>query len=119
MHVKSTERGVLRVVFLVRRGDLLSRRSLCGHDFPWELQTFLLSKKGPRRSEFGGRSEKTLWRGKSTIFAIVIVFLVRKGPLGPRVRKIFVCNSGAGNGCANFMDAWEKSVRSAGKPPCP
>ena len=33
----------------------------------------------------------------------------------PRVRKIFVRNSGAGNGCANLMDAWKKSVRSAGK----
>ena len=33
----------------------------------------------------------------------------------PRVRKIRVRNSGAGNGCANFMDAWKKSVRSAGK----
>ena len=30
--------------------------------------------------------------------------------------KFFVCNSGAGNGCANFlMDACKKSVRSAGK----
>ena len=27
----------------------------------------------------------------------------------PRVRKIFVRNSGAGNGCANFMDAWKKA----------
>ena len=34
----------------------------------------------------------------------------------PRVRKIFVRNSGAGNGCANFMDAWKKCVLSAGKP---
>ena len=33
----------------------------------------------------------------------------------PRVRKIFVRNSGAGNGCANFMDTWKKCVRSAGK----
>ena len=33
----------------------------------------------------------------------------------PRVHKIFVRNSGAGNGCANFMDAWKKCVRSAGK----
>ena len=31
------------------------------------------------------------------------------------VRKISVRNSGAGNGCANSMDAWTKSVRSAGK----
>ena len=33
----------------------------------------------------------------------------------PRVRKILVRDSGAGNGCANFMDTWKKSVRSAGK----
>ena len=33
----------------------------------------------------------------------------------PRVRKIRVRNSGAGNGCANFMDTWKKCVRSAGK----
>ena len=34
----------------------------------------------------------------------------------PRVRKIRVHNSGAGNGCANFMDTWRKCVLSAGKP---
>ena len=33
----------------------------------------------------------------------------------PRIRKIFVCNSGAGNGCVNFMDAWQKCVLSPGK----
>ena len=33
----------------------------------------------------------------------------------PRVRKIRVRNSGAGNGCANFMDTWKKCVLSAGK----
>ena len=33
----------------------------------------------------------------------------------PRVRKICVRNSGAGNGCANFMDTWKKRVLSAGK----
>ena len=33
----------------------------------------------------------------------------------PRVRKIRVRNSGAGNGCANFMDARKKCVLSAGK----
>ena len=27
----------------------------------------------------------------------------------PRARKIFVRNSGAGNGCANFMDAWKNA----------
>ena len=33
----------------------------------------------------------------------------------PRVRKIRVRNSGAGNGCANFMDALKKCLLSAGK----
>ena len=33
----------------------------------------------------------------------------------PRVRKIRVRNSGAGNGCANFMGTWKKCVLSAGK----
>ena len=28
----------------------------------------------------------------------------------PRVRKIYVCNSGAGNGCANFMGAWKNAL---------
>ena len=48
----------LRVVFLVPQGDLLSRRTLCGHQLTvsWELQTFSLSKKSLRRSKFGGRS---------------------------------------------------------------
>ena len=40
----------------------------------------------------------------------------RKIQKNPRVRKIRVRNSGAGNGCANFMDAWKKCVLSAGKP---
>ena len=30
----------LRVLFLVRRGDLLSRRALCGHHFPWNYRHF-------------------------------------------------------------------------------
>ena len=36
----------------------------------------------------------------------------------PRVRKIFVRNSGAGNGCANFMDTWKKASVLQEKP-CP
>ena len=36
----------------------------------------------------------------------------------PRVRKIFVRNSGAGNGCANFMDAW-KNASVLQEKPCP
>ena len=34
----------------------------------------------------------------------------------PRVRKIRVRNSGAGNGSPNFMDTWKNCVLSAGKP---
>ena len=34
----------------------------------------------------------------------------------PRVRKISVRNSGAGNGRANFMGAWKNCILSAGKP---
>ena len=39
----------------------------------------------------------------------------KKNQKNPRVRKICVRNSGAGNGCANFMDTWKKCVLSAGK----
>ena len=31
----------------------------------------------------------------------------------PRVRKMFVRDSGAGNGCANFMGAWQNCLLSA------
>ena len=44
----------------------------------------------------------------------------RSGPTNyqknPRVHKIFVRNSGAGNGCANFMGTWKNCDLSAGKP---
>ena len=36
----------------------------------------------------------------------------------PRVRKICVRNSGAGNGCANFMGAWKNALFLQEKP-CP
>ena len=36
----------------------------------------------------------------------------------PRVRKISVRNSGAGNGCVNFMDAW-KNALFLQENPCP
>ena len=32
--------------------------------------------------------------------------------------KFFVCNSGAGNGCATSMGAWNFCFLSAGQPPC-
>ena len=34
----------------------------------------------------------------------------------PRVREIRVCNSGAGNGCASFMDAWKNAFFLQEKP---
>ena len=34
----------------------------------------------------------------------------------PRVRKIFVRNSGAGNGCADFMGAWKNAFFLQEKP---
>ena len=37
----------------------------------------------------------------------------------PRVRKLFVRNSGAGNGCANYMDAWKNAFFLQEKNPCP
>ena len=36
-------------------------------------------------------------------------FQKSKNQKNPRVRKIFVRNSGAGNGCANFMGAWKNA----------
>ena len=33
--------------------------------------------------------------------------------------KCFASNSGAGNGCTNFMGTWNFCVLSAGKPPMP
>ena len=38
------------------------------------------------------------------------------GQKNPRVRKIRVRNSGAGNGCANFMDAWKNALFPQEKP---
>ena len=34
----------------------------------------------------------------------------------PRVRKIFVRSSGAGDGCVNFMDAWKNAFFLQEKP---
>ena len=50
--------------------------------FSWKLQTFSLSKKGPRCSKFFGGVVKTLRRSNPLFFVIAVVFLVRKGPLG-------------------------------------
>ena len=39
-----------------------------------------------------------------------------KSEKSSRVRKICVRNSGAGNGCANFMDAWKNAFFLLEKP---
>ena len=52
-------------------------------------------------------------RSKATSFSVLQTIKFQKNP---RVRKILVrSTSGAGNGCANFMDTWKKCVLSAGK----
>ena len=73
--------NLLRVVFLVRRGDLLSRRALCGHHFPGNYRHFPSQRRVHSVVNLGG-VVKTLRRSNFTIFAIVVAFLVRKGPLG-------------------------------------
>ena len=62
----------------------------------WLEERVLQSQWGEDR---GGSLQRAIWG--------------QKNPLS--VREIFVRNSGAGNGCANFMGACEKCVRSAGK----
>ena len=73
--------NLLRVVFLLSPCDLLSRRTLCGHHFPGNYRHFPSPRRVRVVVNLGG-VVKTLRRSNSTIFAIVVVFLVRKGPLG-------------------------------------
>ena len=40
----------------------------------------------------------------------------KKGQKNPRVRKIFVRNSGAENGCTNFMGTWKNALFLQEKP---
>ena len=49
--------------------------------------------------------------------AMIQLAMIARDPVqkNPRVHKIRVRNSGAGNGCVNFMDAWKNCVLSAGK----
>ena len=56
--------NLLRVVFLVWRGDLLSRRALCGHQFPGNYRHF--SSQGRVRGVLNlGGVVKTLRRSNS------------------------------------------------------
>ena len=73
--------NLLRAVNLLSPCDLLSRRTLCGHPFPGNDRHFPSQRRVPGIVNLGG-IVKTLRRRNFTIFAIVVVFLVRKGPLG-------------------------------------
>ena len=44
----------LRAMNLLSHCDALSRRTMCGHDFPENYRHVFLSKKGPRRSKYVG-----------------------------------------------------------------
>ena len=48
--------------------------------------------------------------------AIFFVVRMSENQKNSRVRKIFVRNSGAGNGCVNFMDAWKNALFLQEKP---
>ena len=45
-----------------------------------------------------------------------MITLVTLSQKNPRVRKFFVRNSGAGNGCVNFMDTWKNAFFLQEKP---
>ena len=59
-----------------------------------------------------GGNAQTGGRGYRTQLAM----LRHQNQKNPRVRKICVRNSGAGNGCANFMDAWKNAFFLQEKP---
>ena len=52
---------------------------------------------------------------KGEIISLRFFSVIQKNP---RVRKIRVRNSGARNGCTNFMDAW-KNASVLQEKPCP
>ena len=56
--------NLLCVVFLVRRGDLLSRRTLCGHHFPGNYRHYSSQSRVDGVLNLGG-VVKTLWRSNS------------------------------------------------------
>ena len=56
-----------------------------------------------------------VWRFQDTLWRVPNPLVLTPCQKNPRVRKILVRNSGAGNGCDNCMDTWKKCVLSAGK----
>ena len=70
-----------RVVNLLSHCDLLSRRTLCGHHFAGNYRHVSFQGRVRGVVNMGG-VVTTLRRSNSLFFALVVVFLVRKGPLG-------------------------------------
>ena len=60
--------NLLRVVFLVRRDDLLSRRTLCGHHFPGNYRGFSFQRRAHGVVNLGG-VVKTL-RHSNSLFVL-------------------------------------------------
>ena len=90
--------NLLRVVNLLSHCDLLSWRTLCRHHFPGNYRHFSSRRRICGVVNMGG-VVKTLRRSKFTILAIVVVFLVRKGPLGISGRFGAERNSRNQNSC--------------------
>ena len=57
-------------------------------------------------------------RYRGVVAATLVIGEKLKGSFqkNSRVREIFVRNSGAGNGCVNFMDAWKNAFFLQEKP---
>ena len=92
---------------LAKTKVMLHCNLLASHYFPWMLG----------KSIHVDISQHTHTHTKKKAIKVSVTCTLDASQIqkNPRVRKIFVRNSGAGNGCANFMDTWKKCVRSAGK----
>ena len=95
----------------------LPPKSLSLQSYPGRRKLWLLIFLHPKN-----RNKGTF--AKTAFYKSALCFLPRRSDTtlhtpcfqkNPRVRKIRVRNSGAGNGCANFLDAWNFCVLSAGK----
>ena len=75
----------------------------------------LLARPGLRHGEKWNSSKILSVATPAEVVVKKKLCCLRKFQKNPRVRKIRVRNSGAGNGCANFMGARKKCVLSAGK----
>ena len=81
---------LLRVVNLLTHCDLLSRRTLCGHHLPGNYRH--VSSQGRVCGVVNMEGVvKTLRRSNLLFLFIVVVLLVRKGPLGTQIIHDFGC----------------------------